>query len=116
MSPQPRCKLVVAIAVCATSNFPYIHRALTKGVICRRAWNEEDICCLHRGRNDRWFARRDAGKREEWRCCRRLWSRALRFWQLRMGDEAFLGRPWLAGSPSASLLLICDLSNEAKFE
>jgi hypothetical protein len=30
------------------------------------------------------------------------------FWQLRMGDTAFLGRPWLAGPPGASLRLIRD--------
>jgi hypothetical protein len=36
-------------------------------------------------------------------------SRAIRrFWQLRMGDTAFLGRPWLAGPPGASLRLIRD--------
>src|SRR5580693_6528210 len=80
----------------------------------RRLQNEEDICCLHRGRNNRRFARRDAGKRAAWRCCRRRGygllsrSRALRFWQLRMGDAAVLGRPWLAGPPGASLLLIRD--------
>ena len=90
------------------------HRALTEGVIYRRAWNEENICCHHRGRDDRWFARRYAGKREAWRSCRRLGygllsrSRALRLRQLRMGDEALLGRPWLAGPSGASLLLICD--------
>jgi hypothetical protein len=31
-----------------------------------------------------------------------------RFWQLRMGEPAFLGRPWLAGPPGASLRLIRD--------
>jgi hypothetical protein len=31
-----------------------------------------------------------------------------RFWQLRMGGTAFLGRPWLAGPPGASLRLIRD--------
>ena len=36
-------------------------------------------------------------------------SRSIRrFWQLRMGDTAFLGRPWLAGPPGASLRLIRD--------
>ena len=30
-------KLMAAAMVCATSNFPCIHRALTEGVICRRA-------------------------------------------------------------------------------
>ena len=36
-------------------------------------------------------------------------SRAIRlFWQLRMGEAAFLGRPWLAGPPGASLGLIRD--------
>ena len=30
------------------------------------------------------------------------------FWQLRMGDTAFLGRPWLASPPGASLRLIRD--------
>jgi hypothetical protein len=36
-------------------------------------------------------------------------SRAIRrFWQLRMGDPAFLGRPWLAGPPGAGLRLIRD--------
>jgi hypothetical protein len=39
----------------------------------------------------------------------RTTSRALRrFWQLRMGDTAFLGRLWLAGPPGASLRLIRD--------
>ena len=31
-----------------------------------------------------------------------------RFWQLRMGDTAFLGRPWVAGPPGAGLRLIRD--------
>jgi hypothetical protein len=36
-------------------------------------------------------------------------SRAIRrFRQLRMGDAAFLGRPWLASPPGASLRLIRD--------
>jgi hypothetical protein len=36
-------------------------------------------------------------------------SRALRlFWQLRMGDTAFLRRAWLAGPPGASVRLIRD--------
>jgi len=30
-------KLMAAAMVCATSNFPCIHRVLTEGVICRRA-------------------------------------------------------------------------------
>ena len=70
--------------------------------------------------NDRWFARRDARKRTAWRrrsrsgpllCARPLRSRSRairRFWQLRMGEPAFLGRPWLAGPPGASLRLIGD--------
>ena len=87
----------------------------------RRAWNEEDICCLCRGRNDCRFARRNARKRTAWRRPRRRGSGPLlarplrsrsrairRFWQLRMGDTAFLGRPWLAGPPGASLRLIRD--------
>src|SRR3981189_2598951 len=102
---------MAAAVVCATSNFRRIHRALTEGVIAGGPWNEGDICGLRRGRNNHWFARRDAGKRAAWRCCRRrgsgllLWarlsrttSRALRrFWQLGMGDTAFLGRLWLGG-------------------
>src|SRR5947208_2243611 len=87
----------------------------------RRAWNEEDICCLCRGRNDCRFARRNARKRTAWRRPRRRGSGPLlarplrsgsrairRFWQLRMGDAAFLERQWLAGPPSASLRLIRD--------
>jgi hypothetical protein len=87
----------------------------------RRAWNEEDICCHCRGRNDCRFARRNARKRTAWRRPRRRGSGPLlarplrsrsrairRFWQLRMGDAAFLERQWLAGPPSASLWLIRD--------
>jgi len=80
-------------------------------------WNEQNICCL-RGRNDRWFVRRDAGKRAAWHrgSGPLLWARPLRsksrairrFWQLRMGEPAFLGRPWLAGPPGARLRLIRD--------
>ena len=75
---------------------------------------QEDIFCLSRGRN----ARRYAGKRAARRrgsgpllCAGPIRSRSRairRFWQLRMGDTALLGRPWLAGPPRARLRLIRD--------
>src|SRR6185312_16143503 len=81
--------------------------------------NEEDLCCRRRGRNACRFACRNARKRTAWRRPRhrgsgpllarplRSRSRAIRrFWQLRMGDAAFLGRPWLAGPPGPGLGLI----------
>jgi hypothetical protein len=34
---EQNLKLMAAAMVCATSNFPCINRALTEGVICRRA-------------------------------------------------------------------------------
>jgi hypothetical protein len=65
---------------------------------------QEDICCFRRGRNACSVARRDARKRTAWRplrrrgpgpllCARPIRSRSRairRFWQLRMGDTAFL--------------------------
>ena len=63
-----------------------------------------------RGRNNCRFAHCYARKRTTWRypsragsllaCPLRSGSWSIRrFWQLRMGDTAFLGRPWLAGPP-----------------
>ena len=93
--------------------------APTEGVILQEARNEQDICSLRRGGHDRWFAHRYARKRTARRrcvrpgsgpllCARTLRSRSWtirRFRQLRMGEPAFLGRPWLAGPPGARLRL-----------
>ena len=82
---------------------------------------KKPVSCLCHGRNHCRFAHRYACKRTAWRHPRlaapdrdgarplRSGSWAIRrLWQLRMGDTAFLGRPWLANPPGASLRLIRD--------